>query len=189
MGDMPHTLCVRVRIGHSRTSQGRPAGLLPCHVLHWGHLLHNGWPHRCVALARRWGYPPRHRRKDRFVEASRGAAHHVLPRGVAIVGGDGFDAAHAGVPVVDVAAMRMAVVPILKTLHWRRGTSVGGWRRRRRGCRSIAANAGSVAAAALLARVRIWREMLLQLLHTHAVLLHRLHLTLQRRDCRRLRFY
>jgi hypothetical protein len=48
------------------------------------------------------------------VEASRGAAHHVLPRGMSIVGGAGLETAHAGVPVVNVAPMRMAVVPIFK---------------------------------------------------------------------------
>ncbi len=106
------------------------------------------------------------------MEASRGAAHRVLPRGMAIVGGAGLDAAHAGVPVVNIAAMRMAVVPIFETLHRRRGTSVGGGRRGRGGSWSIAADAGSVSAAALLAWVRTRREMLLQLLHAHAVLLH-----------------
>ena len=50
------------------------------------------------------------------MEASRGAAHRVLPRGMAIVGGAGLDAAHAGMPVVNIAAMRMAVVPIFPTL-------------------------------------------------------------------------
>ena len=169
--DMPHALSMAVHIGHSRASQGRPAGLLPCHVLRWGHLLHNGWPHGRVDLARRRRESSRHRRKDRFV-AFGGAAHCVLPCGMSIVGGSGLDAAHAGVPVVNVAAMRMVGVPIFKTLHWRRGTSVGGWRRSYRGSRLAGANASSAAAATLLAWVRMWRKMLLQLLHIHAVLLH-----------------
>ena len=89
-----------------------------------------------------------------------------------IVGGSRLDAAHAGVPIINVAAMRMAVVPIFKMRHWRRGAGVGGWRRNRRGSRLVGAAAGCAAAAALLAGVRMWREMLLQLLHIHAVLLH-----------------
>ena len=106
------------------------------------------------------------------MEASRGAAHRVLPRGMAIVGGAGLDAAHAGMPVVNIAAMRMAVVPIFEPFHRRRGANVGGGWRGRGWSRSIAADAGSVLVAALLAWVRTWREMLLQLLHAHAVLLH-----------------
>ena len=143
--DMPHALSMAVHIGHSRASQGRPAGLLPCHVLRWGHLLHNGWPHGRVYLARRMRDSSRHRRKDCFVFV------FVLLLLFCVV-----------------VVVLFVVLFVVCCLLW----LFGGWRRNRRGSRLVGAAAGCAAAAALLAGVRMWREMLLQLLHIHAVLLH-----------------
>ena len=142
LSDVPHTLRLRVhghrlRVhGHRWLGERRPTGLPPRRVLRGGHLLHNGRTSRRTNLTWRRRNASRCRRKDRFVHAAGGATHRVLPRGIAIVGGSGLRASHAVVHIVDVAAMSVAVVPILESLHRRGGIGVRWWLRRRAGCRS-----------------------------------------------------
>jgi hypothetical protein len=55
--------------------------------------------------------------------APRATIHHVGPRHVWIVRGAQFDACPAGVPIVDVATMSVAVVPVFEALVWRGGVT------------------------------------------------------------------
>ena len=82
------------------------------------------WPHclggRTLLLREYWCSSSR-RREDRLVEARRRAALHVRPCRRAVVVRPWIAAILAGVGVVYVAAVRVAVVPILVALERRRG--------------------------------------------------------------------
>jgi hypothetical protein len=66
-------------------------------------------------------YSSSRRREDRLVEARRRATLHVQPCRRAVVVQPWIAAILTGVGVVYVPTVRVAVVPILMALEWRRG--------------------------------------------------------------------
>ena len=100
------------------------------------------------------------------MHATSGAAHRVLPRGIAIVGGSRPGTSHAVVHIIDVATVSVAVIPILELLHRRGGIGVRGRLCRRVGGRTIITPAvRSTAITLLLTRVRrLYRGLELHLL-------------------------
>ena len=136
------------------------------------------------------------------------AGHSVLAAGMPVVCGTGAGAGLARVSVVDVAAMGVAVVPIFE-LFVGSGMHIAGLTAA--GClmssptivcaavaaasvvktpdvATIVATTSATIVIVFLACINGGRGLLLVLLlHSHAVLLHRAELALERRDCRPLR--
>ncbi len=100
-----------------------------------------GWARRLGAAANGAG-------EYGFVHPLRFAIHGVGPRGCTLVVLARAGARSAGVVVVDVATVGVAIIPVLKTFDWRRGVgSPGGI--------AVSADGGIVVSAAATTMVRI----------------------------------